>query len=282
MERRRLLWLWAVGIGVLALVAVVWLVWTRALVAPQEVVVTIPNGTASRLEAGLEDGSIPSEIRLMAGDVFILRNDDIAPHRVGGLYVRPGGSVSQWFREAGTFDYICTIHPKGHTVFQVDGRSNLRILWWVEVGLLGILLQVSGILLGGWSTRWGACSLATGSATALLGLFLAINASGLVAQEGLVLDNPYPADTGSLNIGQGLYLQFCEVCHGVSGRGDGPLASSVDPPPADLIVHVPQHPDNVLFRFTQLGIPGSSMPPLGDTLTEEEIWHLINYLRSLE
>jgi len=31
-----------------------------------------------------------------------------------------------------------------------------------------------------------------------------------------------------------LYLSYCESCHGVAGRGDGPAAASLRTPPADL------------------------------------------------
>ncbi|MBW2315859.1 MAG: cytochrome c [Deltaproteobacteria bacterium] len=34
--------------------------------------------------------------------------------------------------------------------------------------------------------------------------------------------------------GQSLYLRHCASCHGIGGEGDGPLASSLLTPPADL------------------------------------------------
>jgi mono/diheme cytochrome c family protein len=39
--------------------------------------------------------------------------------------------------------------------------------------------------------------------------------------------------------------------------------------------------DAALFdRITQ-GLPGTAMPAFRDTLTEEERWHVVNYLRHL-
>jgi len=64
--------------------------------------------------------------------------------------------------------------------------------------------------------------------------------------------------------------------------GDGPQAAGLDPPPADLVTHVPLHPDGVLFSYIQNGIPGTAMPSLGDKLTNEEIWHIVNYIRTFE
>jgi mono/diheme cytochrome c family protein len=34
--------------------------------------------------------------------------------------------------------------------------------------------------------------------------------------------------------GQRVFVRHCNACHGVDGRGDGPAASALQPPPADL------------------------------------------------
>jgi mono/diheme cytochrome c family protein len=34
--------------------------------------------------------------------------------------------------------------------------------------------------------------------------------------------------------GEALYLRYCASCHGVGGRGDGPAAPALSPPPVDL------------------------------------------------
>ncbi|MCD1619984.1 cytochrome c [Salipiger manganoxidans] len=39
---------------------------------------------------------------------------------------------------------------------------------------------------------------------------------------------PEPSD------GRALYGDYCAGCHGAAGRGDGPLAAGMTPPPADL------------------------------------------------
>ena len=73
------------------------------------------------------------------------------------------------------------------------------------------------------------------------------------------------------------------ACHGASGTGATvPLPSGLDPPPANLIVHVPLHPDRTLFDFIHDGIAGTGMVGLADTYTDDEIWHVINYIKTLE
>ena len=34
--------------------------------------------------------------------------------------------------------------------------------------------------------------------------------------------------------GQRVFVRHCSACHGVDGRGDGPAAPALQPPPADL------------------------------------------------
>ena len=39
---------------------------------------------------------------------------------------------------------------------------------------------------------------------------------------------------GHSNIGQQYFVQYCAACHGVDGRGNGPVASALRTPPPDL------------------------------------------------
>ena len=44
-------------------------------------------------------------------------------------------------------------------------------------------------------------------------------------------------------------------------------------------MHVPVHSDTVLHEFIRDGIV-AGMPAQGDLLSEDEMWHLVNYLRA--
>jgi mono/diheme cytochrome c family protein len=48
------------------------------------------------------------------------------------------------------------------------------------------------------------------------------------------------------------------------------------------VVHVPLHPDPDLFDIISDGVSGSAMSPFREALTEDEVWHLINYIQTLE
>jgi copper transport protein len=81
--------------------------------------------------------------------------------------------------------------------------------------------------------------------------------------------------------GRDLYQANCVQCHGIAGRGDGPLAAGLRPPPLDLTVHVPLHSDAELAGWITNGIPRTSMPAWGTQFTPEETQAVINYLREL-
>jgi mono/diheme cytochrome c family protein len=100
---------------------------------------------------------------------------------------------------------------------------------------------------------------------------------------GALQANPIPASAESIARGQALYPQYCAECHGVSGRGDGPVGLGLNPPPADLTEHavVGAHPDGQLFEWISQGIPNSAMPAFEEEIPEEERWNLVNFIRQL-
>ncbi len=94
------------------------------------------------------------------------------------------------------------------------------------------------------------------------------------------LTNPIAATSDSIARGEALFQADCLSCHGVTGQGDGPLAEGMFPKPADFTAaHTMVHPDGQLFAWIQNGKPGTDMPAFGDTLTDEQIWDLINYIQ---
>lgn len=154
--------------------------------------------------------------------------------------------------------------------------------------LIGLELLAFGILLL-WSAprldraRAGAGLIARGVAgvstvLCLLALLNALNngTSGIWA-----LRNPIPADAASIERGQKMYQSVCSACHGVAGAGDGPVAAKLKPPPANLQIHMNDgHPDGLLYDWLTNGITGSAMPAFGNSLTEDERWDVINFIRT--
>jgi copper transport protein len=92
--------------------------------------------------------------------------------------------------------------------------------------------------------------------------------------------NPIPPTEPSIERGRMIFEQNCIVCHGPEGRGDGPQAATLRPPPADIRLHLPLHDDTELFWFIENGVPGTAMPAWGGELSDEDIWNVINFMRA--
>jgi copper transport protein len=94
--------------------------------------------------------------------------------------------------------------------------------------------------------------------------------------------NPILPDVESVAIGQELFNENCIACHGPEGRGNGPTAQSLSPPPADFAAgHTATHTDGDLYFWILQGIEDTAMPAFESQLTEEQAWHLVNYVRRL-
>ena len=95
--------------------------------------------------------------------------------------------------------------------------------------------------------------------------------------------NPVAATEASIKIGRQLYGQNCRQCHGLRGGGDGPMATKT-PPPANLTdAQWDFGPsDGEIFAVIMNGpAPKSVMKGMKGALSDEDVWHIINYLRSL-
>jgi putative copper resistance protein D len=112
-----------------------------------------------------------------------------------------------------------------------------------------------------------------------LTLAVALWGAALAPAPAQELRNPVPPSPDSLARGRSVYAEHCAICHGVNGRGDGPLARTMVPRPADLRVHLAEgHSDAQLFDWVSNGVPDTAMGGFADVLSEEERWHVINYI----
>ena len=96
-------------------------------------------------------------------------------------------------------------------------------------------------------------------------------------------ENPMPADKDSVTRGAELYAIHCQMCHGTTGEGGGPIAPFlVNFKPADLTTDVAQSKsDGSIFLTITNGLEGR-MPALNENLTVSERWDVVNFLRTLK
>ena len=99
--------------------------------------------------------------------------------------------------------------------------------------------------------------------------------------EAAKVKNPVPATAESIAAGKKAYAK-CASCHGVDGQG-GP-GNDLIPAAPNLVDEQWDHgsSDGEIFNNIKNGIgPDFNMVPFKDQLKDEEIWSLVNYLRSI-
>lgn len=89
----------------------------------------------------------------------------------------------------------------------------------------------------------------------------------------------------SIDAGRRAYVQNCIGCHGEGGQGDGPQATQLSIPPADLTApHLWDHPDGELYWWIAHGMPDPKgklvMPGFQPPLDDTTIWSLIDFLHA--
>lgn len=101
-----------------------------------------------------------------------------------------------------------------------------------------------------------------------------------VPEEADSISNPAPSSPESKGRGTLVYGQRCALCHGAQGRGDGPSSLSLGTRPADLAgPEIRAQSDGRLFW--KIAIGRGPMPSWDVVLSEEDRWHVINFLRAL-
>ncbi|MBI1987330.1 MAG: cytochrome c [Nitrospinae bacterium] len=98
-----------------------------------------------------------------------------------------------------------------------------------------------------------------------------------VADQALV--NPVAVTPESIERGKLSYQLYCAPCHGLEGRGNGPVSKKFIPPP-DLHPILPKRTDGYLYATIRSG--GPIMPSYGVQLPSQERWDVVNYLRQFQ
>ena len=91
-----------------------------------------------------------------------------------------------------------------------------------------------------------------------------------------------PFDANAAADGAKVFQSNCTACHGETGAGDGVVSQSLDPKPANLALVSQQSADDYLFWRISAGKPGTSMVAWRGILTEEQVWQVVAFLRTLK
>lgn len=142
---------------------------------------------------------------------------------------------------------------------------------------LFLLLLIAGIMIGGGLYPVGASSQHTKLVEALLG---ATRDRGVQhAASGLKAPNLSPADIAE---GGSHFKGMCQTCHGGPGVEPAEFAAGMNPRPPDLAeathdLSVPQ-----IFWIAKNGFKMTGMPGFGKTDSDEELWEVAAFAKSLK
>ena len=94
------------------------------------------------------------------------------------------------------------------------------------------------------------------------------------------IKNPLTDNSIATVDGKKLYTKMCVICHGNKGKGDGVAGMALKPKPTNLTTtDVQQQTDGAIYwKLTEGRAP---MAAYKASLSEDERWQLVNYIRQL-
>jgi high-affinity iron transporter len=92
--------------------------------------------------------------------------------------------------------------------------------------------------------------------------------------------NPLGAEAASP--GAEIFKNNCVACHGDLGHGDGPAGLMLEPKPTNLTALAATVGDDYLFWRVSMGKLGTSMVGWKGVLTDEQIWQVVTFIRTLK
>ncbi len=95
--------------------------------------------------------------------------------------------------------------------------------------------------------------------------------------------NPLPDTPENRADGKEAFSHYCVACHGMDGQNTGvPFVEHISPPiPSLASGEVQSYTDGQLKWILDYGIAPSGMPGSKGTLSDDELWSIVLYLRHL-
>jgi mono/diheme cytochrome c family protein len=152
--------------------------------------------------------------------------------------------------------------------------SRLRLIWIVAT-LAALLLAVAALILIFANVKADPPGKTeTAAITWTKHTFLVHNRSQ---------QNPLPDTPTGIADGKEAFSHYCVACHGLDGQNTGvPFADRMSPPVPSLASEdVQAYSDGQLKWVIDYGIWPSGMPGSKNTLSDDEIWSIVLYLRHL-
>lgn len=96
------------------------------------------------------------------------------------------------------------------------------------------------------------------------------------------MKNPTAANAASIAAGEALYQKQCRLCHGATGKADTAAAKSMGASDLTDATWTRGNTDGEIFVVIQEGAgPDFKMKGFKGRLSDQDTWHVVNYVRSL-
>ncbi len=96
-----------------------------------------------------------------------------------------------------------------------------------------------------------------------------------------ITQNPVAQTPESLEQGKKYYDRYCFVCHGIEGKGDGPVIKRGFYPLNLTTPGVIARTDGYIYAYIRYG-GKVMMPSYRESITSEQAWDIVNYVRELQ
>jgi cytochrome c553 len=95
--------------------------------------------------------------------------------------------------------------------------------------------------------------------------------------------NPLPDTPATRADGKEAFSHYCVACHGMDGQATGvPFVNHISPPiPSLASPDVQSYTDGQLKWILDYGIQPSGMPGSKGTLSDDELWSIVTFIRHL-
>lgn len=111
-----------------------------------------------------------------------------------------------------------------------------------------------------------------------------MSTSRLSSSAALLLSMAALAESaGNPTAGKTVFQQNCAVCHGVTGKGDGPAAAGLNPKPANFSERLASTAARQVIVVTNGGASqklSPLMPAYGEVLTDVQIRDVVSFVRA--
>ena len=77
------------------------------------------------------------------------------------------------------------------------------------------------------------------------------------------------------------YDEMCESCHGAPGKNQTELSKGLNPPAPYLVNYAKYMDPKIAFWVTKNGIKMTGMPAWGKTHSDEKIWAIVAFMKTL-